>query len=147
MRMKGIGGCLMVLLLTSMAAFAQEQGSGDDHQPPSVEDIVAQMQSKLNLTQDQVTAITPIIEKYSSKREEIRQSMEDGTADRDSMRSQMKVLKKDEAQDLSQVLSSDQMSQWEQMMGRHKQHNNGDGGGGDSGSGNGNNNEGGGNGT
>ena len=74
------------------------------------------MQSKLNLTQDQVAAVTPIIEKYSSKREELRQSMENGTADKDSIRSQMKQLKEDENQELSQVLSADQMSQWEQMQ-------------------------------
>ena len=78
------------------------------------------MQSKLNLTPDQVTAITPIIEKYSSKREELRQSMEDGTADQDSLRSQMKQLKTDEQQELGQVLSADQMSQWKQMQQSHQ---------------------------
>ena len=112
MGMKAICACLMFLFLTILPVFAQDQ-------PPSADDIVSKMQSKLNLTQDQVAAITPIIEKYSSKREELRQSMEDGTADRDSMRSQMKQLKTDEDQELSQVLSSDQMSQFEQMQAQH----------------------------
>ena len=85
-------------------AFAQDEGQGSSHQPPSADEIVSKMQSKLNLTQDQVTAITPIIEKYTSKREDLRQTMEDGTADRDSIRSQMKQLKEDEAQELSQIL-------------------------------------------
>jgi hypothetical protein len=132
MTMRMIYACLMVLFFTAplvgalAPVFAQEQ-------PPGTADIVAKMQSKLNLTQDQVIAITPIIEKYSSKREEILQSMKNGSKDKDSIRSQMKQLKEDEGQELSQVLSSDQMSQWEKMMsqGRHKHHgdDNGEGGG------------------
>jgi hypothetical protein len=116
---------LMVLFFTPPLAgvvpvFAQDQPPSEEHQPPSAEDIIAKMQSKLNLTQDQVNAITPIIEKYSSKREALRQSMEDGTADRDTIGSQMKQSKTDEKQELSQVLSADQMNQFEQMMNRHR---------------------------
>jgi hypothetical protein len=122
MTVKTFYACLMVLFLTTMPVFAQDQPSSDARQPPSTADIVAKMQSKLDLTPDQVTAVSPIIEKYSSKREELRQSMEDGTADRDSMRSQMKQLKADESQELSQVLSAAQMGQWNSMQsqGRHK---------------------------
>jgi chromosome segregation ATPase len=129
----------MILFFTAMPLYAQDQSSGDAHQPPSADEIVSKMQSKLNLTQDQVTAITPIIEKYTSKREELRQSVEDGTADRDSMRSQMKELKADEGQELSQVLSADQLSQWQQMQsqGRHKHSGEGGGESGGEGSGNG----------
>jgi len=123
MNMKIFYAFLMALSFTTMPVFAQDQPPGDDRQPPSADEIVAKMQSKLNLTQDQVTAVTPIIEKYSSKREDLRQQMEDGTADRDSMRSQMKDLKEQEGQELSQVLSADQMSQWKQMMSQgHKHH-------------------------
>ena len=126
-------GILMALLMVTLPLYAQDQ-------PPSADQIIAKMQSNLNLTQDQVTAITPIIEKFSSKREELRQSMEDGTADRDSMRGQMKQLKADENQELAQVLSSDQMSQWKSMMsqGRHK-HSDGQAQGGNETEGTGNN--------
>jgi outer membrane lipoprotein-sorting protein len=103
---------LMVLLLIVVSAFAQEQ-------PSSADEIVAKMQSTLNLTQDQVTAVTPIIGKYTSKRAALRQSMEDGTADRDSLRVQMKQMRTDEAGELSQVLSAEQMSQWKSMMRSH----------------------------
>ena len=115
MSVKAVYACLMVLFFATMPAIAQDG-------PPSTSDIVAHMQSKLNLTQDQVAAVTPIIEKYSSKRQDLHQSMEDGTADPDSMRTQMKQLKDQEAQELSQVLSAQQMSQWNSMQphGRHK---------------------------
>jgi peptidoglycan hydrolase CwlO-like protein len=123
MTMRIFYACLTALFFVSIPVSAQEQQPGDEHlRALSTVDIVAQMQSKLNLTQDQVTAITPIIEKYSSQREALRQSIQDGTADKDSIRSQMKQLKADEKQDLSQVISAGQLSQWEQMQsrGRHK---------------------------
>ena len=137
MRMRGIFWITAVLLLSPVlvgagAAFAQDQSAGGDNQPPTAQEIVTMMQSKLNLTADQVAAITPIIEKYSSKREDLRQNMEDGTADRDSMRSQMKQLGEDEKQELSQVLSAEQLSQWNSMRrAMHKQssENSGNGGG------------------
>jgi hypothetical protein len=113
--MKSIYGCLMVLLLTVMPGFAQEQA-------PSADDIVSKMQSKLNLTSDQVTAITPIIEKYTSKRQELKQGVEDGTIERSDMRNQMKQMRADEKQELSQILSADQISQWEQMQSQMRKH-------------------------
>jgi len=116
MNMKLICACLVFLFFTITAVFAQE------HQPLSTADIIAKMQVKLSLTQDQLTAITPIIEKYSSKREELRQGMEDEATDKDSIHAQMKQLREDEKQELSQFLSTDQLNQWEQMQkqGKHK---------------------------
>ena len=123
MGMKALGACLIFLFLAVMPVFSQDQ-------PPSAEDIVSKMQSKLNLTQDQVTAVTPIIEKYSSKRQELRQSIEDGTADKDSMRSQMRQLKEDEKQELSQVLSANQLAQWRKLQAQARHHQDGAGNGG-----------------
>jgi len=120
MLMKTIYAFIMGLFFITIPVYAQDQPSGGEHQLPSAADIVAKMQSKLNLTQDQIAAVSPIIEKYTSKREVLRQSMLDGTADKDSMRSQMKQLKEDEKQELSQVLSADQLGQWEQMQSRRK---------------------------
>jgi len=122
MGMKALYVCLVVLFFTLLPVGRSTPVFAQDQQPPSAEDIVAKMQSALNLTPDQVSAVTPIIEKYSSKREELRQSMEDGTADKDSIHSQMKELRVDEAQELSQVLSADQMSQWKQMMSQMHKH-------------------------
>ena len=110
MIMKMIYAFLIGLFFITVPVFAQNQPSSSEHQLPSAADIVAKMQSKLNLTQDQVMAVSPIIDKYSSKREELQQSMKDSSADKDSIRSQMKQLRADENQELSQFLSADQMS-------------------------------------
>ena len=113
-------GVILAIFLCAMPVFAQDQSSGAQYQPPSPDQIVAMMQSKLDLTQDQVTAVTPIIEKYSAKRDELRQSIEDGTADRDAVRGQMKQVREDETQELSQILSADQLSQFKKMMSQHR---------------------------
>jgi len=112
---KSIFFCMMFLGLSALAVYAQEQ-------PPSADDIVAKMQTQLHLTADQVTAITPIVEKYTSKRQELRQGVEDGTVERSDMRAQMKQMKEDEKQELSSILSADQLSQWEQMQGKGGHH-------------------------
>jgi len=121
--MRKIYAFTMALCLIALPVFAQGE-------PPSAEDIVSKMQSKLSLTQDQVTAITPIVEKFTSKRQELRQGTEDGTIERGSMRNQMKQLKDEEKQELSQVLSADQLSQWEKMQRQMRQHRDGKDGGG-----------------
>jgi len=116
MAMKTFLASVMLLFFMAIPVFAQDQQA-------SAEDIAAKLESKLNLTQDQVTAITPIIEKYSSKRQGLRQSMEDGTSDPDTIHAQIKQLKQDEKQELSQVLSADQLALWEQVQGQmHKHH-------------------------
>jgi len=112
----------MKMLLVSLAALLIliQPGFAQDQQPPSADEIVSKMQSKLGLTPDQVSAITPIIEKYASKFQELRQSMEDGTADDDTVHGQMKQLRADESQELGQVLSSDQLKQWKSLQAQHR---------------------------
>jgi len=130
MMMKIFYAFLSILFFTIMPVFAQDQPLSGTQQPPSVDDIVAKMKIKASLTQDQVTAVTPIIEKYIFKSDQLRQSMREGTADKDRIR-QMKQLRADEKQELSQVLSAEQLNQWEQMQSqeRHKHADGGNGGG------------------
>jgi transcriptional accessory protein Tex/SPT6 len=123
-----------VLLFVTLPVFAQDQLQGDSvPQPSSAADIVANMQSKLNLTQDQLTAVTPIIEKYLSKDGELRQKIKDGTLDKSSIPSQIKELRADENQELGQVLSADQLKRWKKMLiqrrHRHSSESGGEGGG------------------
>ena len=128
MLMRVICAGLMVLFFSVMPLFAQNQ-------PPSPDEIIQKMQSKLNLTSDQVTAITPIITNYASKFEALRQQAEDGSLDRSDMHEQMKSLREAEKQELSQILSAEQISQWMQMSKGHH-HNEGSGQAGTEGGGN-----------
>ena len=138
MKVSTIGGVLLVFLFVTMPVYAQEQGSktatndsggliptttiDGRRRHDTTADAVAKLQSQLNLTPDQVTAITPIIGKYISKRQELRQSAKDGTLDKGDMHGQLEQLREDENQELAQILSQDQMSQWSNMQNhaRHK---------------------------
>lgn len=116
MNVKIIAGVLAALLFVTMPVYAEGQGS------KTTEDVVNKLKTQLSLTDDQVTAITPIIEKYISKRQELRQGVQDGTTDKGAMRTQFEQLREDENQEIAQILSQDQMSQWSNMQNhaRHK---------------------------
>ena len=118
MKVKIMVGVCVALLFLTMPVYAQGQRQGSK----TTADVVSKLQSQLNLTPDQVTAITPIIEKYISKRQELQQSLKDGTLDKGDMHGQLEQLREDENQELSQILSQDQMSQWSNMQNhaRHK---------------------------
>jgi hypothetical protein len=116
MRMRLPHAILMVLFLTTIPVFAQDQPASTEHQRPDPADIVAKMQVDLNLTQDQAAAITPIVTRYSSRFEDIKENMGDGIGNKNSLRLSMKRLKVQEDRELSQILSPDQMSQLKQMQ-------------------------------
>ena len=99
-----------ILFLLAGSVYAQES--------TSVSDIVAKIQKELNLTQQQIDAVKPIIRENIAKREELRQSVEDQTMiiDRDIIQSKIEQLDQDEDQKLSQILTRDQMNKWVQKQ-------------------------------
>lgn len=120
------GVCAAVFLLT-MPVHAQEQESNiatndTSHRHDTAADVVATLKTQLSLTDDQVAAITPVIEKYIAKRQELRQSVQDGTLDKGNMHTQFEQLREEENQELSQILSQDQMSQWSNMQNHQHRH-------------------------
>ena len=100
--------CCVLLLSLTMPLPAQET-------EPGAADILSMMKTNLNLTQGQLSAVTPIIEKYSSTSDKLRDNLEEDPSDRDNIHRQMEELKDDEAQELSQVLNDDQLTQWKKM--------------------------------
>ena len=99
---------LMVSVLGAMPVHAQEA-------EPSASEIITMVKGNLNLTQGQLASVIPVIEKYSSASEKLRDNLSDDANDRKNIRRQMDELKEDEVQELSQVLSDDQLSQWKKM--------------------------------
>lgn len=91
-----------LFLLGAPLAFA-EGGQG-----LSADTIVSKMQTKLNLTPEQATAVKPIVEETMAKRQEIRGA----GGDKREMFKQMKQLKEEEEKKLSGVLTPEQMKQW-----------------------------------
>ncbi len=89
----------------SVPVFAQEHLM-------TAEDMLVKMQARLKLTSNQLLAVKPIVEKYVVRRQELRQQVPATAEERTKIRSEMKKLKVEETEELSQFLSLYQMKQW-----------------------------------
>ncbi len=100
-------GMLALSIGFAAQVYAQEQITADD--------MVAKMKAGLNLSDDQVSSIKPIVEEGMTKRQELREGMS-GTGDRSAIHAQMEELRQDENEKFSKILTPDQMTQWNDMQ-------------------------------
>ena len=98
------------LIFSNMLALAQEEEQNAD-------DILAKMQTRLNLTQAQAAAVKPIIEEYADKYQHLIQNSGQLFTDKRSIRRQIDQLGIEENEKLSQILTPDQMKKWDQHEG------------------------------
>lgn len=107
--------CVMilgVLFVTAGISVAQQEQSplpSVQHEKSSASDIVAKMKEKLNLTDEQVSQITLIIQNEIEQRQVIMKQNN----------SQMEALRKDTESKLSQYLTPDQLAQWKNNQRQH----------------------------
>ena len=113
-----LGGFFLVIFL-GFSVFAQEDLSSND--------IITKMKNDLNLQEDQVTNITPIIEKYTIAFTDLQKSIDDGTINPSVIDSQRQQLRAAEAQEISPYLTANQISQWNYIQGQMDQKNKSDG--------------------
>jgi len=73
---------------------------------PSVDERLAQMTEQLQLTEEQVAKVRPILEKQDRQRQELFQT---SGGDRETMRAEMRKLIEEGDQELSGVLTEQQM--------------------------------------
>lgn len=122
MNNKIIGYVLTVFVAFSTPVYAQAQDNA-----PNVDDRVARMATELNLTEIQTNAVKPIIAEYITKREKILEEAEgELVLDHAALKSTMRALKQVEYQNLSKVLSEDQVRRWKQKEELRAALNNGD---------------------
>ena len=72
----------------------------------------------MDLQDDQITNITPIVEKYSIAFRDLNKSIEDGTINPSAIDNQRQGLEDSETHELSVYLKPDQLSLWRQMQGQ-----------------------------
>lgn len=106
MRIKTIAGILIVLFFTAVSGYTQ------GYQPPSADDIITKMKGELNLTDEQVSQIKPIIENEIQQQQAIKEQAKSQGTDRETVKSQLQTLRNDTESKLSQYLSQDKMTQW-----------------------------------
>jgi hypothetical protein len=109
--MKVISGFIIALFMViTVPGLAQDQ--------PSSNDIIVKMKTGLDLQEDQVTNITPIIEKYSIEFQDLQKSINDGTINQSAIDSQRQGIEDAETQELSAYLKPYQLSQWRELQGQ-----------------------------
>ena len=112
MKGKTIIGVLVMALFLLPAAYAQEPEQNAD-------EVVQKMTTDLNLSVEQVHSVRHIVEDSLTKRQELFNS----TMDRSSIKDQLAQLKKDEDQQLAQVLTPDQATKLNSLKAqRHQAH-------------------------
>ena len=116
--MKLILGFLILLVMMASPSWSQEDQSSND--------IIVQMTTDLNLQNDQVTNITPIIQKYTIAFADLKKSIQDGTINPSAIDSQRQQLKAAEAQELSQYLTANQINQWSYIQNQQQEKDNGE---------------------
>ena len=79
-------------------------------------EIMSKIQTALDLQEDQVNNITPIIQKYDMEFHDLQKSMEDGTSNQSTINNQWQDTQAAETQELSQYLKPYQLSQWRSLQ-------------------------------
>ena len=83
-------------------------GGGQPPSPPSASEIVSQMKKNLNLTDDQATQATAIMQEQISEMDSL---MKSGSPE--SNRSKMESIHQQAEAKLAKVLTSEQLTKWE----------------------------------
>ena len=103
-----IGFVLAASVILSPCVYAQAQ-----EKTPNVDDRVARMATELNLTESQADAVKPIIKEYLAKSDALLQETQwEAIVDHTALKRAMRALKQEESQELSKILSKDQLERW-----------------------------------
>lgn len=110
------GVFISFFLWWTVQGFAQESSATDEIVVKAANAVIFEMTANLKLTQDQINAVQPIVTDNIVKVRNLQQSLEDGTIDSRAMYSQRQQLSDDENQELSSILTPDQMRVWMSMQ-------------------------------
>lgn len=99
---------VLTLLIGVFPAFAQDTDQ--------VNDIIAKMQTKLDLQPDQIYHVTPVIERYTAALNDLQKTIEDGTINPSAVDSQRRHFLDAETQEISPYLKAYQLSEWRPLQ-------------------------------
>lgn len=113
-RMIHAGALAIAALFVTVPGEAQEKEGRRGGQ--MMERQIAGMKERLKLTDDQETKVKPILAESAKKMMELRQKGERGQPPSEEMQAAMKKNREETNQKLSEVLSKEQMTEYEKMM-------------------------------
>lgn len=101
-------------LIFGMTATTASAFRGENIKSP--EEIIADMKARLNLTDEQVSQIRPIVESNQEKRRAVFEKYRGNIrGNRSEFRSEMDAIRQEADQQLSGILSPDQMAELDKM--------------------------------
>ncbi|GAK56451.1 hypothetical protein U27_03413 [Candidatus Vecturithrix granuli] len=110
---------MMMIGLISGVVLAQPTRPEQPPKPPTVEEIVSQLQEQLNLTNEQVEQVRPIFEEEFEKREELFQKNR-GQGQRPESRKaldeEFQKLQEETEKQLEEILTEEQMALYRKML-------------------------------
>ena len=123
MKRKVFGTVLAVFFLMGASVYAQQAAPAapvapaaqPKQQPPTAQSVVEKMQKQLNLTPQQVTALTPVVEDTMAKRKQIKESLKLQGADKKALHQQLIQVNKGEEDAFSKILTPEQMKMLRDM--------------------------------
>ncbi len=107
-----IGFVLWLAAIGGLPVTAANAAPGGPHSS-NPEQRLAQMQIKLDLTDEQMEQIRPILEDQAAKAQDIRNQYQG--QDRRRMRAEMRELREETRTALSRVLTAEQLAKWQQL--------------------------------
>lgn len=116
---------MMVIGLVSGIIWAQPTRPEQPPKPPTVEDIVSQLQEQLNLTDEQVEQVRPIFEKEFEKREELFQKNRgqgQGPESRKAVDEEFQKLQEETEKQLEKIFTEEQMTLYRKMLEERQKH-------------------------
>ena len=108
---------LLVMVFAVQSAVAQFRGGGDPEQ--MIQRQMDQLKERLSLTADQEPQVRAILEESTKKQMKLREEFQSGAAgDGPPMErmGKMRAMRQETADNLSKVLTEDQMEEYEKMQ-------------------------------
>jgi hypothetical protein len=106
----------LFLIGSAAVAVPQERQRGNFDPAQMVDRQVTAMKDRLKLTDDQEKKVRTILTDSAKKSSDLRQKMEPGQPPSEETMAAMKKNREDTNKKLSEVLSKDQMTEYEKMM-------------------------------
>ncbi len=107
--------CGAIFILISISAFAQEASPSDEIVIKAADAVMFQLTANMKLTEDQISAIRPIVVDRIVKERNIYLSLKEGNIDGKTLVTQRLQVINDENRALAAILSPDQMKIWLNM--------------------------------
>lgn len=118
-RNRAVGAVSAAFLVISLAGCSTASSQGLRSRPPvkTVGQVVEEMSSRLNLTEEQKAQVRPILEEQRKKRAAIMEEYRDqGRGARVYMQDDMEALEIDTQVKFAQVLTAEQMEEYRKMV-------------------------------